>query len=135
MTNAELQAQVDRLTSNLAERDRKVAEDKAAAIAAQEATDAAKSAAERAQAAAAERETIRRGTWVNHMLGQAKPGEPVDFMAIDAAIPKDEGQWPPGVDPASFVLTGGGRIRPEEKTDVASTTLGRMLAALTPKLN
>jgi hypothetical protein len=134
-TNAELQTQVDRLTGMLAERDRKDAEAKAAEVIAAQASDDAKAAAERAQAAAAEREQIRRGSWVNHLLGQAKPDVPVNFAEIDAAIPKDEGQWPPGVEPSSFVLTGGARIRPEEKTDVANTTLGRMLAAMTPKLN
>lgn len=132
-THAELQIQVDRLTAILAERDRKAAEEKAAAIAAQEASEDAKNAAERAEAADAERETIRRGTWINHLLGQAKPDEQVDFAAITAAIPKDD--WPPNVRPEDFTLTGGLRIRAEQKTGVANTTLGRMLAAKTPKLN
>src|SRR5262245_42626381 len=96
-TAAELQSRVDHLEGLLAERDRKDAETRAAALAAQQVTDDAKSAAERAEAAKAERETIRRGAWVNHLLAQADPNAPVNFQAVDAGIPKDEGQWPPGV--------------------------------------
>lgn len=133
-TAAELQSRVDHLEGLLAERDRKEAETRAAALAAQQATDDAKAAAERVAAAAAEREQIRRGSWTSHLLAQADPAAVFDPAALDSQIPKDEGQWPPGVNPADFVLTGGARIRPEEKVDVAQTTLGKMLAALTPKI-
>ena len=128
-------AQVDRLTAILAEKDRKAAEERVSAVTAQQSSDDARAATERAEAAKAERETIRRGSWINHLLGQAKPDEQLDFAALDAAVPKDEGQWPPNTRPEDYVLTGGLRIRPEQKSDVANSTLGRMLAAMKPALN
>lgn len=133
-TVTELQSQVDRLTQLITERDRQDAEARAAAKAARAATDEAKSADERAKAAAEERESIRRGSWVSVLLGKADPGSPVDLSEIQKAIPSDPNAWPDGVDPSSFVLLGGARIRPEEKKDIAATHLGKLLFSIRPKL-
>jgi len=124
-TNAELQNRVDHLEALLRERDRKQVEEQAAALAAQQATDSAKDAEARATAAAAEREQIRRGAWLNHLLGEQPADAAVDFAALDARIPANG--FPPGVDVSSFVFTGGSVV-PE--LDVAKTTLGKALAGL-----
>ena len=123
--SAEDKARIATLESLLRDRDAKAAEEKAAAIAAAEKTEAAKSADERAKAAAAELESVRRGSWLSHLLGKADPAAPVDFQGLESQIPKDG--FPPGVNAADFVLTGGARIKPEEKPDVQNTTLGKML--------
>jgi hypothetical protein len=125
-TVTELQNRVDHLEALLRERDRKRVEEQAAALAAQQATDAAKDAEARAMAAAAEREQIRRGAWLSHLLGQSATDAPVDFAAMGQQVPATG--WPPGADESNYVFTGG--TLPKEP-DVANTALGRTLASLT----
>lgn len=124
-TTIELQTRVDHLESLLRERDRKDAEAAAASLAAKNATDDAKLTAAKAEAAKAEIENIRRGSWLNHLLGQAPPAAPVDFAALDQKIPAEG--FPPGVDPSMFQYSGG--VIPKEVTiDIAKTHIGRLLA-------
>lgn len=125
---AELESECDRLRALLAEKDRKAAEEKAANIAAQEASDAAKSAEERVKAAAEEREQLRRGAHINWLVSQADPTKPIDFSALAAAIPSDPNAWPPNVRPEDFVTIGGARLNANENQAVAETFLGKLLA-------
>lgn len=125
-TVSELQNRVDHLEALLRDRDRKQAEEQAAAIAAEQATHNAKDAEARATAAAAEREQVRRGAWLNHLLAGQPADSPLDFVALAARVPVTG--FPPGVEASSFAFTGGS-ASPEP--DVATTTLGKALAALT----
>jgi hypothetical protein len=122
---AELQSRVDALEVLLRERDRKDAEERAAALAARRATDDAKDAEASAAAAATEREQIRRGSWLNHLLGEQPPDAALDFAALEKQIPA--AGWPAGTDPSNFAITGG----VVSVEDVAQTTLGKALASLT----
>jgi hypothetical protein len=126
---SELQNRVDHLEGLLRERDRKEAEERAARAAAQQATDEAKTAAARAEAATAEREQIRRGAWTSHLIAATDPAAQVDFGEI--TIPKDG--WPPGTNENQYVFTGG-KLKKEDVIDVESTSLGKMLAALTLRI-
>ena len=128
-TTAELQNRVDHLESILRERERQQTEERAAALAAQQATDAAKDSEARATAAAADRERIRRGAHLNCFLAAAPSDAPVDPVALLARVPATG--WPPGVDETQFIFTGGA-ITPE--IDVSGTTLGKALAALTKSI-
>jgi hypothetical protein len=126
-TSIELQEQVDHLSRLLAERDRKAAEDKAAALAAEEAKANALSAAERLAAAEAERERVRTGLWVNHIISTAPPTQCLDIAALD--IPSSG--YPPGCDPSAFAFSLSTPLRADEAANVADTALGRALANLT----
>ena len=125
MTNAvELQARIDHLEQLLRERDRKDAEECAAAAAAQAATEDAIAATARVEAATQEREQIRRGSWTSYYLSKADQNAPLDLLAIGEAIPADKDRWPPGVDPTTFHFTGG---TPTKQIDVSETLMGRLL--------
>jgi hypothetical protein len=122
---SDLQAQCDALTAELARRDRADVEAKAAALAAENATADAKASAARLEAAAAERETIRRGSWASHLIAAADQKAPLDFAEIDKRIPAQG--FPPGVDEKQF----GFSIPKDATVDVATTSMGKALAALT----
>jgi hypothetical protein len=124
MTPGEAQARIDHLESILKDRDRHDAEAKGAALAAENATSDAVLMAAKAEAAKAEIETLRKGSWLNFLLGQTPPAAPVDFAALDQQIPA--AGWAPGVDPNSFMLTGG-KLPKEVTIDVTKTHLGTLL--------
>ncbi len=124
-TTIELQARVDHLESLLRARDKKDAEAAAAALAAKNATDDAVLTAAKSEAAKKEIEDIRRGSWLNHLLGTVPKDAPVDFAALDQQIPAEG--FPPGVDPSMFQYSGG-TIPKDAQIDVAKTHMGRLLA-------
>lgn len=130
-TSSELQNRVDHLESILRDRDRKEADARAAALAAQNATDDAKTIAAKAEAAIAEREAIRRGAWTSHLIATAAPAAPVDFTSLGERIPADKSAWPPNSPESSFAF-GPGIVPKEAQFDVTQTTLGKMLTSLTP---
>jgi hypothetical protein len=128
--STEQQDRIDHLESLLRDRDRQELEAKAVAAAAAEATANATDAATRLAAAAAERETVRRGAFVSYYLSKADPLAPIDAAAIEEAIPATG--WPPGTDPSQFTFTTGAPLRADETTSIADTVLGKALAALAP---
>jgi hypothetical protein len=128
-STAELQSRVDHLEDILRTRDRVEAETKAAAIEAANKTADAKTLAARTEAASAEVEAVRRGSWVSHLLATADQSEAVNFASLASRIPGD--QWPPGVDPNSFTFTGG-ILKPADTINVAETHMGKAFAALAP---
>jgi hypothetical protein len=74
------------------------------------ATQDAKALADRATAAAAEHETVRRGAWLDALLTEAidsgKGETPITELLerIPAKV------WPPGISPSDFALPGGPAI-------------------------
>lgn len=125
-TLSELQNRIDSLEAVLREKERTEAEAKAAALLAQEQTDAAKDIEARAAAAAAERETIRRGSWLNHLLGEAGADAVINFAELEKGIPATG--FAPGSDESQFVFTGGPVAK---EAEISTTTLGKALTALT----
>lgn len=122
----ELTWQVERLQAELRERDRAAAEAQVAASkAAEEAADKQASEA-RSKAESEQREKIRRGCWINHLLGKADPKQPIDFAAIDeavAAVAPDK--WPPGIEAKNLI---GPIVRSDEQQQLTeATTLGSLL--------
>ena len=128
-TQSELQNRVDHLENILRTRDRTEAATKAAAIEAANNTQDAKALAARAEASAAEIETVRRGAWVSHLIANADQSEAVNFASLAAHIPVD--QWPPGKSPADYSFSGG-IVKPADIIDVGATYLGKALAKLLP---
>src|SRR5437660_1265940 len=101
-TSSELQSRVDHLEKMLRDKDVADAQARAERDALEAATAAVTDAATRAEAAKQERETIRRGAWVNHYIAHADQNAPIDFAAIDEAVPADCERWPPGTSEATF---------------------------------
>jgi hypothetical protein len=132
MPNAtELQNRVDHLESLLRDRDAKEAAARAEELAKRQATESAADAAARVEAAAIEREQIRKGSWTSHLIQAADPSAPLDLIEIGKSIPAD-GSWPPGTREDQFTVIG--KLKPEDLLTVEQTTLGKMLAALTPRI-
>ncbi len=115
------------LESILRERDRVEAETKSKALEAERNTQDAKTLEARSQAALAEIEQVRRGSWFSHLIAAGDQAAAVDFSAL--VIPKEG--WPPGTSPADYSFTGG-TLKAADTIDVASTYLGKAFAALAP---
>jgi hypothetical protein len=128
-STAELQNRVDHLETLLRDRDRTEAETKSKALEAEHNTQDTKTLAARSEAATLEIETVRRGAWVSHLIATADQSEAVNFASLASHIPVD--QWPPGKSPADYSFSGG-TVAPADIIDVATTHMGKALAALAP---
>lgn len=114
--------------AQLRARDRAAAEERIAAMAAQQRQQDETANAERQAALKDEIEKTRRGAWVNALLKNlADPTAPFDPTAFEKAIPA--AGWPAGVSQSDFHFAGE-HILGREAEDVGSTTLGKILAEL-----
>jgi len=119
----ELQQRVAHLEHTLRERDKADAKAKADALAAANVLADAKATAERADAAAAERETIRRGAHLSALLAKADPKAPVDFAALEKKIPAEG--FPTGFNESTLVLLG--MPKKDAASDTNTTSMGKLL--------
>jgi hypothetical protein len=126
----ELRRRAEWAEAQLRARDRAAAEERIAAMAAQQKQQDETANAERQAALQAEIEKTRRGAWVNALLKNADPSAPFDPTAFEKAIPATG--WPAGVSQSDFHFAGE-RVLGHEADDVGSTLLGKMLKGLERK--
>lgn len=93
------------------------------------ATAAAADVAARASAAAAEREQVRRGSWLNAFLSEAVDSgqgtAPIDLIELSKRIPSGD-VWPAGVSASDFAFVGGPAVSDAE--EFSKTFLGSLAA-------